>query len=168
MEDESVVREIRGIYDDYIADVRTLLSKRKPTDGLMGFGKRAGEDACHERFADIIERRLNDFAQTSPSSEDAYAVMRMVFEFPQEYRNDSLIYWMLLAVQGMTEGLIPFLSKEDAAALSELYSELYPRYSRLPVQSAVAAHLYLQSGSEERKTNGLFGGLFRGKGGGKG
>ena len=166
MEDERAICEIRAIYDDYIADVKQLIANRKPTDGLMGFGKRAGDDICHGRFADRIGQKLNEIAQASPSSEEACAVIRFVFETPSEYKKDSLAYLMLLAVQGLTEVLIPFLSKEDAAALSSIFSDLYPKYSYLPSQKKLAGQLLLQSGQKEHKIQGLFG-LFKGRGTGK-
>ncbi|PKM72397.1 MAG: hypothetical protein CVU91_08315 [Firmicutes bacterium HGW-Firmicutes-16] len=167
MGEESIVREIRGIYDDYIAEVKNLLATRKPTDGLMGFGKRAGDDVCHERFADRIEQKLNDFAQALPSSESVYAVMRVVFEIPQKHKDDSLTYWMLLAVQGLTDVLIPLLTKQDAVKLSELFSELYPKYSWLPVQKKIAAQLFLQAGLKEHRGKGFFS-LFNKRDGDKG
>ncbi len=157
MEVESIIREIRGIYDDYIADVKTLMATRKPTDGLMGFGKRAGDDICHERFADRLEQKLNDIVQATPSSETVYAALRFIYETPPEYKDDSLVYLMLLAVQGLTNGLIPFLTKQDAAGLSELFSDLYPKYSYLPAQKKVASQLLLQAELNERKGKGFFG-----------
>ncbi|MFB0919740.1 MAG: hypothetical protein QMB62_02475 [Oscillospiraceae bacterium] len=167
MEDESVILEIRAIYDDYIADVKKLIASRKPTDGLMGFGKRAGDDICHERFADRLEQKFIDIAQASPSSEEAFTVMRYVFETPPEYKNDSLTYLMLLAVQGLTDVLIPFLSKEDACKLSSLFSDLYPKYSYLPAQKKLAEQLISQSGQRGQKIKGLLG-LFGSREDGKG
>lgn len=166
MDNESILA-IRGIYDDYLADVEKLIATRKPTDGLMGFGKRAGDDVCHERFADRLEAELNDVAKASPSSEEAFAVMHVVFEVPPEYKDNSLAYLMLLAVQGLTDGLIPFLSREDAQKLSSLYSDLYPKHSLLPVQKKISMHLLSQAGYEEHKFKGLFGLFKRGDGGNK-
>ena len=150
MEDESTLA-VRGIYADYLADVEKLIAARKPTDGLMGFGKRAGDDICHERFADRLEAELNNIAKASPTSGEAYAVMSVVFKAPSEFRNDSLTYWMLVAVQGLTDGLIPFLTEQDAQKLSELLYDLYPKHSFLPVQKKIAAHLRSQSGLKEQK-----------------
>ena len=157
MEDESALREIRAIYDDYIADVKQLVATRKPTDGILGFGKRAGDDACHGRFADRLEQKFIEIAQASPSSEEAYAVMLFVIETPTEYKKDSLAYLMLLAVQGLTDGLIPFLSKEDAGKLLSLFSDLYPKYSYLPSQKKLAEHLLSHSGQKKHSIKGLFG-----------
>lgn len=164
MEDESILA-VRGIYEDYLADVGKLIASRKPTDGLMGFGKRAGDDICHERFADRLEAKLNDVAKASPNSGEAYAVMSVVFKFPSEHRDDSLTYWMLIAVQGLTDALIPFLSEQDAQRLSAEFSDLYPKHSYLPVQKQLAAHLRSQAGLREQKKGFLD--ILKSKGGGK-
>jgi len=156
MENEEMIPEIRQIYADYLIDVMNLEAKRKPTDGLMGFGKRTDYDPCHERFAEKLEQKLKDIENMSPSSEEAGAVLRYVFNAPQEEEGSLSAYWMLLAVHGYTDGLISFLSKQDAKELSELYADLYPKHKRLPVQQNIASHLQEQAGGS-KKSKGLFG-----------
>jgi len=144
------------MYGDYLIDIKSLESKRKPTDGLMGFGKRADQDPCHERFAERLEQKLKDIENEPPSSEKACAVLRYVFNAPQEEKDALSAYWMLFAVHGLTDGLIRFLSKEDAKGLSELYADLYPKYKRMPVQQKIASHLQEQAGISG-KSKGLLG-----------
>ena len=154
---EETEQAIRQIYDDYIADVIHLQATRKPTDGLMGFGKRADADPCHDRFVERLEQKLNEMAKVEPSSEETSAVLSFIYKAPQDLKNDSLTYWMLLAVHGLTSVLVPFLSKADAAKLSALYLDLYPKHSLLPSQKTLAQHLISQSGENKKK------GLFRSK-----
>ena len=158
-----MISEIRQIYAEYLIEVKKLEAKRKPTDGLMGFGKRVDQDPCHERFAERLEQRLKDIENMSPSSEEAGAVLRYVISAPQEEKALLSAYWMLLAVQGYTDGLISFLSKEAAKELYELYADLYPKFKRMPVQQKIASHLQEQAGGSG-KSKGLFG-FLEGRGG---
>ena len=52
---------------------------------------------------------------------------------------------MLIAVHGLTNGLIPLLSKDDAAALLETYCKTYRRWERLPVQKNIIRLLKSQA-----------------------
>lgn len=151
-----MILEIKQIYGDYLIDIKNLEAKRKPTDGLMGFGKRDDYDPCHERFSDRLEQKLKDIENEPPSSEKACAVLRYVFNVPQDEKGSLSAYWMLIAVHGFADGLISFLSKEDAGGLSELYEDLFPKYKRLPVQQKIASHLQEQAGGS-KKSKGLFG-----------
>lgn len=156
MEDELIPQEIRTIYEDYLSDVIHLEATRKPTDGLMGFGKRAGDDPCHDRFASRLEKELDTLAAAAPSSETASAVLRFVFAAPREQKDLSLAFWMMQAVQGFTEKLIVFLSPQAAADLEASYTEAYPKRVRLPVQQTIAQHLQAQAGeSLAKKRKGL-------------
>ena len=162
MEDKLLPQEIKTIYDDYLSDTIRLEATRKPTDGLMGFGNRADYDPCHERFSDRLLQAVNNLAATEPSSETAFAVLRFVYDAPQEHKDNKLAYWMLQAVHGLTDGLIKYLSPEDAAELATWYSDVYPKHVRLPVQKTIAAHLQAQAGgSMPQKRKGLLD-FFRG------
>lgn len=156
MENELVPQEIQAIYDDYLRDTVHLEENRKPTDGLLGFGKRADSDPCHDRFAERLELALNTLASDVPSSETACAVMNFIFRAPQAHKDNRQAYWMLLAVHGLTDRLIHFLSKDDAAKLSAWYNDTYPKHTLLPVQKDLAAHLRSQAGgSLVQKKKGL-------------
>ncbi len=138
--------EIRQIYDDYLSDTIRLDATRKPTEGLLGFGSGPGSDVCHDRFSQRLEQTLNDIAAKEPSSKEASAILRFVYEAPTEYRDNKLGYWMLQAVHVLTDKLICFLSPEDAAELTQWYADTYPKSARLPVQNEIFAHLKEQAG----------------------
>lgn len=145
MEEPFILPEIRQIYDDYRSDTINLDIKRKPMDGLLGFGSGPGLDACHDRFSQRLEKALDDFASGKPSSEETYAVLLFIFMAPTEFRT-RLGYWMLEAVHVMTDKLICFLSENDAAVLTQWYADNYPKSVRLPVQDKVFLHLKEQAG----------------------
>lgn len=156
MENGLIPQEILAIYDDYLRDTIHLEETRKPTDGLLGFGRRADSDPCHDRFAERLEQALNDLSATEPSSATACAVMNYIFSAPQMHKDNRQAYWMLLAVHGQTDRLIRFLSKEDAAGLSAWYNDTYPKHVLLPVQKTLSAHLRSQSGDRlVQKKKGL-------------
>ena len=54
------------------------------------------------------------------------------------------VYWMLLAVHGLTQPLIARLRPEDAQAMYLWYQKAYPRRERLPVQNQVLEALKRQ------------------------
>jgi hypothetical protein len=156
MESISVIREIRRIYDEYLAETVRLETVRKPTDGLLGFGRGPDSDLCHDRFSERLEQALGDIAATSPASQDVYEVLRYMYDTPLQHKDNMLAYWMMLAVQSLTENLIGFLSPEDAASLSARYREAYPKSVRLPAQKKIALRLLSQSGDMAvRKRNSL-------------
>jgi hypothetical protein len=75
-----------------------------------------------------------------------------MFDMPLKHEDNKLAYWMLMAVHALTAPLVPLLSPEDAAGLSSLYTQAYPKSVRLPAQKKVAALLKAQSGEPEKRT----------------
>lgn len=147
MDKPLVPSEILEIYEEYQKDTINLDITRKPMDGLLGFGVGPGSDACHDRFSQRLEKALDDFTATNPSSEETSAVMMFMFGAPTEYRT-RLGYWMLEAAQGMADKLINLLSEDEAGKLTQWYSDNYPKSGRLPVQDKVFAHLKQQAGKD--------------------
>ena len=147
--------EVKQIYEDYLNEIKELEANRKPFEGLLGFGKRPDSDPCHDRFAERLGQELRELAQNAPSSGETANIMREMFEMPGRVGNKSVAYWMLIAVQQLAEGLIPFLTTEDASAISDIFEDKYPRYSQLPAQRKFAEKLLAQAGKKPRK--GLFG-----------
>jgi len=136
-------------------DLVVLQASLKPTDGLMGFGKRADSDPCHARFSDRLELKLREIAEQAPSSQETAELMRFVYEAAKKSKEDVSAYWMLVAVHGHTAVLIPLLSSADATELSRLYLDRYPKYSLLPMQKRLVGQLQEQSGKAPRQKKGL-------------
>ena len=148
MDDTLLLKEIRRIYDDYSSDVLRLQSESKWGDGLLGFGKRPDQDPCHERFSERLEKVIEETASKQHCSGDILEALNYIYETPQGYKDNALVYWMMIAVQAFTEKLIIMLSPEDAAVLSERFKELYPKAVRLPNQKKIAAQLQERIGKK--------------------
>ena len=128
---------IRKMYDDYFEKALAAERNRKPTDGMFGIGKKPGDDPCHTEFAAELEAALNEYAAEKPASADVRALLAFMYSVPKSHEEPKSVYWMLLAVQGLTLPLIPLLSPEDVAVLKKGYAAQYRRWERLPVQQQV-------------------------------
>jgi hypothetical protein len=135
------LNEIQKLYDGYLDEVRRLEAGRRVTDGLLGFGKGSGGDACHDRFAGDLERLLTAAADAG----DLASLLRYIYDAPLKVGEHESAYWMLLAVHRLTEPLIGLLQAEDAVPIAAAYLKAYPRYKRLPVMKKVAKLLKAQA-----------------------
>lgn len=105
-----------------------LERNRKPFEGIFGFGGGPQNYPCHEVFAQDLERLLNQFSAQAPSSDQVGPVLDYIyFSAPARWKSETAVYWMLLAVQGLTLDLIPLLDGADAETLCKAYQEAYPR-----------------------------------------
>ncbi len=128
---------IRKMYEDYFEKALAAERNRKPTDGMFGIGNKPGDDPCHMEFAVKLEAALNEYAAEKPASADVRGLLAFMYSVPKSHEEPKSVYWMLLAVQGLTLQLIPLLSPEDAAVLKKGYAAQYRRWERLPVQQQV-------------------------------
>lgn len=135
------LNEIKQIYESYLETAEKLEQQRKPTDGLFGMGKKPSDDPCHEKFAEELEKALDEMAGEDVSSGEAAAVLGYIYDMPQGHREYASIFWMLVAVHGLTEKLIDKLSPEDAASLKKRYGANYKRWERLPAQQKIYSAL---------------------------
>lgn len=129
-----ILSQVEKLYDDYISKVRKIEQQMKPTDGLLGFGRKISDDPCHESFAEELQDILEEYEKTSPGSDEVKEVLRFIFGIPLKYEDSDSIYWMLNAVHSLTLGLTGFLSADDASEILEEYKNNYPRSKRLPAQ----------------------------------
>ena len=136
---------IRTLYETYIDTVETLERNRKPGEGLFGLKKGPADDPCHDRFVDELTEAIADYAAQEPPSAELFETLSYMYAVPSEHREPHSLYWMLIAVQGLSLDLIGRLAPEDAAALSKSFAEAYPRWERLPAQNKVMAALKAQS-----------------------
>ena len=136
---------IRKIYDSYLEKALAAERNRKPTDGMFGIGKKAGDDPCHTEFAEALEAALNDYAAEQHDSAELRLLLEYMYSMPKAHEDPKSIYWMLIAVHGLTLQLISGLSQQDAAALRKQYAVLYRRWERLPVQQQVLIYFILKN-----------------------
>ncbi len=141
--------DLTALYDGYLQEAMRAEQEQKPFDGLFGFGKKAADDPCHDRFAANLKTWLDAFRASKPESAELCSVLRTIYFDPKEHPEPGSIYWMLIAVQGLTTGLIPLLKPADAAALAEEYGAPYRRRERLPAQKQILEALIKRSNREE-------------------
>lgn len=128
---------IRKIYDSYFDKALAAEQNRKPTDGMFGIGKKPGDDPCHTEFAAELEAALNTYKEGSPASAEVRELLDFMYQLPKSHEEPKSIYWMLIAVHGLSAILIPLLGQSDAAALRKSYAAAYKRWERLPVQQQI-------------------------------
>ena len=138
---EEYLARLEALYAGYLKTVQELEDKRKPGEGMFGFKGGPADNPCHDRFAEELRGVFADYAAGRPDSAEVREVLDFVFNEPVAYRGPQCAYWMLTAVQGLTDVLIPLLSREDAAALAASYGKRYPRWKRLPNQDQLLARL---------------------------
>ena len=74
-------------------------------------------------------------------ADGSYHLMGCMYEIPLRHRDNSLAYWMLLAVQGLTAELVSHLGARDASELLRWFRDAYPRFERMPAQKKVLSAL---------------------------
>ena len=142
----TVLEEVTGLYEAYLDEFHRLEQDRKPLEGAFGFGGGPEDYPCHEKFAEDLKKLLEELTGRNPASEEAAEVLRYIYcGAPSRWEAETTVYWMLLAVQGSTLGLIEQLNAADAGALYDTYRDFYPRRQRLPVQGKVLAALRAHS-----------------------
>lgn len=139
------LQEIQNIYQGYFDAVQKAEQNRKITDGMFGFGKKPADNPCHTEFLETLRSILTSQTHEKPDSKHIQEILSYIYVSPAEHPEPQSAYWMLIAVHGLTNGLIPLLSKDDAAALLETYSKTYRRWERLPVQKNIIRLLKSQA-----------------------
>ena len=76
----------------------------------------------------------DELAAQGPDSGLVRQLMAYACTAPLAAREPRAAWWMLLAVQSLTQPLVALLSPADARALSELYEKSYRRSERMPAQ----------------------------------
>lgn len=132
-----VMKQLIGLYEAYFEQVRAAEKRLKPADGLFGMGERLANAPCHDAFMEA----LRAFLEGKEVKEDPGRICQVldyIYRAPFAYPDvHPSVYWMLLAVHGLTQPVIACLRPEDAQALHLWYQKAYPRRERLPVQNQV-------------------------------
>ena len=131
------MQQLTALYESYLDEARKVELSRKPGEGIFGIGKRPSDDPCHDRFAANLKEWLEAFGEEAPDSAAIREVLSLVYKAPKKYPDPKSSFWMLIAVQSLTLGLIPRLSESDARALVGEFGGLYKRWERLPVQRQI-------------------------------
>ena len=138
------MKQLTLLYEAYFEQVRAAEKRLKPADGLFGMGERLANAPCHDAFWKALRAFLEGMDVKEAPGQVGQAldfIYRAPFAYPDVHPS---VYWMLLAVQGLTQPVITHLRPEDAQALYLWYQKAYPRRERLPVQNQVLEALKRQ------------------------
>ncbi len=130
---ETLARQA-GLYESYLKEAALAEYNRKPGAGIFGLKGGPADDPCHDRFAEALRLFYDELTAQKADSGTVRELMEYACAAPLRFREPRTAYWMLLAVQGLTQPLIGLLSAQDARTLAELYEKSYKRRERLPVQ----------------------------------
>lgn len=125
---------IEKVYSEYISAVETIKSNRKFSDGLMGFGKREDSYSCHDEFYQKLNDEVLAITKDMQSQSEVFDVIMFIFQAPIKNKNNTSVYWMMMAAHSLTENLFSIISGNQAAELFRWYNHTYPHYERMPNQ----------------------------------
>ena len=131
--------KLSGLLDEYDAAVREANARRKPGEGILGFGKKLSDDPCHGAFDRKIASLCEEMASAAPS--DMAEAVALLFQAERDRAWLECARWMLVAVQRHALPLIPLLPEEEKRAMLAWYGKRYPAFQRLPVQQQIVRAL---------------------------
>ena len=128
-----MLNTLKTYYDNYAEAAKKAREKSNFFDNFLGTGSAANKHPCHEQFYEDIQGLMKEYVAKNPSAEEARAVADYMLDEPMKYKGRDA-YWFMYVVVGFIRDLMPFLTKEDCAALGEKLGKLYPKRERMPVQ----------------------------------
>ena len=132
MPEREASARLRALYENYLAEAETAEKNRKLGAGWFGMKGGPADDPCHDRFAEALRSYFEELS--GAPSELIRGELAYVYTAPKDNPNPRAAYWMLVAVQGLTQPLIDALTPQDAAALGELLEKSFRRSERMPAQ----------------------------------
>ena len=129
--------EFQSILSAYQEDLNALAKSLRPGDGVFGFGRKPGEDPCHERFDEQVSELAKTWAQPDRERDEAAELTRGMLRCDGELTLPVYAQGMLIAIQRHTLSLIPRLTEEEAREIRLWYEKQYPFYRRVPIQKDV-------------------------------
>ena len=135
--------DFKQAYEDYAQYNRDLIAKIGPMGGIagvLGFGKRPGNDPGHMAFLNDMESVLKQVVEEKPDPETAGEIMDVIFHARTVYADEKISPYVFTAVEGMTIDMIPFLTADKVRDLYEEYRKT-PRSLRVPVMTKVLSAL---------------------------
>ena len=125
---------LRALYESYLDEAETVEKNRKLGAGWFGMKGGPADDPCHDRFAVDLREYFTELSGSGAPSEVVRDEIAFVFTAPLRYREPRAAYWMLIAVQSLTQELIGLLTPSDAGELAALYEKSFRRHERMPSQ----------------------------------
>ncbi|MBR3973148.1 MAG: hypothetical protein IKJ99_04265 [Oscillospiraceae bacterium] len=131
-----MVQKLKDIYQKYDEEIRKVIAKAKPTDGLFGMGDDPRKEPCHMRFYEGVEQWVQDFLKTAPDAATALEAARVIIEIPASHR-EGPTYWFEYAAHGLCKDLIGKLDAAGCRELRDFYDVNYLKRDRMPVQAQI-------------------------------
>ena len=141
---EALVR-LQELYESYLGEVELLEINRKPGAGIFGLKGGPADDPCHDRFAETLRLFYEEIAAAPPPSAALREMIDYAIRFPTEHPEPRTAYWMLIAVQSLTQPLLSLLTPQDAGELAALFEKRFRRSERMPVQVRLIKELRARS-----------------------
>ena len=133
-----MLEEVIRVYEAYVEDFRRRDKDRKPFDGVFGLRGGPQDYPCHEQFTQNLEDKLKELQSQSMDPVEMAEILRFIYcVAPVRWESETAVYWMMLAVHGLTLELIPEMDPAMARTLYDEYRKQFPRRLRLPVQVKV-------------------------------
>ena len=139
---------LQTILENYASALQTLDTRYRLGDGLFGFGRKKGDDPCHDVMDKAVEALISRLSEDPEAASQAPDVLRMLLEAESSRSWPDHARWMLVAVQRHAQLLVPLLSHTEAASLADWYSAQYSRAKRFPVQQALLKSLLTRAAAE--------------------
>ena len=140
------MESLKELYSDYARDVEAQEKTRRPTEGMLGIGRKPGEDPCHERFFNRLGALTEEMARDGVSGDELAETAKMILTEEKRTALPSYAHWMLLAAHRHVLPLIPHLTPDAAGRLLSEYESAYPRFRRLPMQKEIIKALRQAAG----------------------
>lgn len=149
-----VCERIEAAYRVFLDGMEEYRRTRRAIDGLLGFGGSGAR--CQDDFVSELRNAVGEYIENSPNTGDAYDTLLFMTSRANEYckhnKRDET-YWMLLATHALALPLTELIEPADAAALSELFEDIYPKRERFPAQkkllNALKRHAKRQENTSE-------------------
>ncbi len=141
---DELFQALAQAYETYREELEKFERKRRPADGLFGFGHPLQQDGCHDRLDERVEKITGEMAALRPSAQEAERAVRILL-FPEQGTWPLAAEWMLRAVERHALVLIPFLDSQAAASIGRTYAGRYRPWDRLPAQKQVLNALKSQA-----------------------
>ena len=140
--------DFKRAYTDYVQQYKEYLANMsmagKALD-MFGFKPR-GSGSGFEEFFSEMKSAMAAVCEEGPDSETADGIADVIFNARDLYADENIPEIQFIAIEGTTADLIPFLSHNKAVRLCEIYTGMYPKYRRLPVQKQLVKALEKAAG----------------------
>ena len=139
MSELSLKASLQAVLDTYDGDVREVEKKRRPMDGVLGFGRAPADDPCHGRMDKAVEELFA--AAGDASAEEAADALELLLGAAGAYEGPEYAKLSLVAAQRHALETAARLRAEDATRLLDAYMKAYPRKRQFPIQKKIVQAL---------------------------